>query len=34
MASVDAAKVYEDARASAHSFARDMLSRIRRNGSP
>ncbi len=34
MASVDAAKVYEDARASAQSFARDMLSRIRGNGSP
>ncbi|HEY5350592.1 MAG TPA: hypothetical protein VIJ64_12690 [Candidatus Lustribacter sp.] len=33
MASVDAAKIYEDARASAHTFARDMLSRIRRNGS-
>ena len=34
MASVDAAKVYEDARASAQSFARDMLNRIRGNGSP
>ena len=34
MASVDAAKVYEDARASAQSFARDMLARIRGNGSP
>jgi uncharacterized protein (DUF697 family) len=34
MASVDAAKVYEDARASAQSFARDMLARFRGNGSP
>ncbi|HUY83041.1 MAG TPA: hypothetical protein VMU86_00580 [Steroidobacteraceae bacterium] len=34
MASVDAARVYEDARASAQSFARDVLTRIRRNGSP
>ncbi len=33
MARVDAARVYEDARTSAQSFARDMLSRIRRNGS-
>jgi uncharacterized protein (DUF697 family) len=33
MASVDAAKVYEDARASAQTFARDVLARIRRNGS-
>jgi len=29
MASVDAAKVYDDARASAQSFARDVLNRIR-----
>jgi uncharacterized protein (DUF697 family) len=34
MASVDAAKVYDDARASAQSFARDILARIRGNGSP
>lgn len=34
MASVDAAKIYEDAKTSAQSFARDVLSRIRRNGSP
>jgi len=33
MASVDAARVYEDARASAQSFARDMLNRFRGNGS-
>jgi uncharacterized protein (DUF697 family) len=34
MASVDAAKVYEEARASAQSFAREMLARIRGNGAP
>jgi uncharacterized protein (DUF697 family) len=34
MASVDAAKVYEDARASAQSFAREMLARFRGNGAP
>jgi uncharacterized protein (DUF697 family) len=34
MANVDAAKVYDDARASANSFAREMLSRLRGNGSP
>jgi uncharacterized protein (DUF697 family) len=33
MAKVDAAKVYDEARTSAQSFARDMLARIRRNGS-
>jgi uncharacterized protein (DUF697 family) len=33
MASVDAARVYEDARASAQTFARDVLARIRGNGS-
>ena len=33
MATVDAAKVYEDAKASAQGFARDMLSRFRGNGS-
>ena len=33
MAKVDAAKVYDEARASAQSFARDMLARIRGNGS-
>ena len=33
MASVDAAKVYEDARTAAQTFARDMLARIRGNGS-
>jgi uncharacterized protein (DUF697 family) len=32
MSKVDAAKVYEDARKSAQSFARDVLTRIRRNG--
>jgi uncharacterized protein (DUF697 family) len=32
MASVDAAKIYEDARASAQGFARDVLARIRSNG--
>jgi uncharacterized protein (DUF697 family) len=34
MANVDAAKVYDEARTSAQSFARDMLARIRGNGSP
>ena len=34
MASVDAAKIYEDAKASAQNFARDMLARIRGNGAP
>jgi uncharacterized protein (DUF697 family) len=34
MATVDAAKIYDDARASAQNFARDMLAKIRRNGSP
>ncbi len=34
MATVDAAKVYEDARTSAQTFAREMLARMRRNGSP
>jgi hypothetical protein len=34
MATVDAAKVYEDAKASAQSFAREMLNRFRGNGSP
>jgi uncharacterized protein (DUF697 family) len=34
MAGVDAARVYEDARAAAQSFARDMLNRLRGNGSP
>ncbi len=34
MATVDAAKVYEDARAAAQTFAREMLARIRGNGSP
>jgi uncharacterized protein (DUF697 family) len=33
MANVDAANVYEEARTAAQSFARDVLSRIRRNGS-
>jgi uncharacterized protein (DUF697 family) len=33
MAKVDAAKVYEDARKSAQSFARDVLTKFRRNGS-
>ena len=32
MANVDAAKVYDEARTAAQSFARDVLSRIRRNG--
>jgi uncharacterized protein (DUF697 family) len=32
MAKVDAVKVYEDARASAQTFARDVLARIRGNG--
>jgi uncharacterized protein (DUF697 family) len=32
MASVDSAKVYEDAKASAQTFARDVLSRFRSNG--
>jgi uncharacterized protein (DUF697 family) len=34
MAKVDALKIYEDARASAQTFARDVLARLRRNGSP
>ncbi|MGA2391812.1 MAG: hypothetical protein ABSH03_00505 [Candidatus Lustribacter sp.] len=34
MTNVDAAKVYEDARAAANSFAREMLNRFRGNGSP
>lgn len=34
MAKVDAAKIYDDARASAQTFARDVLARIRGNGSP
>jgi uncharacterized protein (DUF697 family) len=34
MAKVDAAKIYEDARASAQTFARDLLARIRGDGSP
>jgi uncharacterized protein (DUF697 family) len=34
MATVDAAKIYDDARASAQNFARDVLAKIRRNGSP
>jgi uncharacterized protein (DUF697 family) len=34
MASVDAAKIYEDARASAQGFARDVLARIRSTGNP
>jgi uncharacterized protein (DUF697 family) len=33
MAKVDAARVYDEARASAQSFARDVLSRFRGNGS-
>jgi uncharacterized protein (DUF697 family) len=33
MAKVDAAKVYDEARTSAQSFARDMLARFRGNGS-
>ena len=33
MSKADAAKVYEDARKSAQSFARDVLTRIRGNGS-
>ena len=32
MAKVDAAKIYDDARASAQTFARDVLARIRGNG--
>jgi uncharacterized protein (DUF697 family) len=34
MATVDAAKIYDDARASAQNFARDVLAKIRGNGSP
>jgi uncharacterized protein (DUF697 family) len=34
MATVDAAKIYDDARASAQTFAREMLNRIRGNGPP
>lgn len=34
MTNVDAAKVYDEARAAANSFAREMLSRFRGNGSP
>jgi uncharacterized protein (DUF697 family) len=34
MAKVDAAKVYDEARASAQTFARDVLARIRGNGAP
>jgi uncharacterized protein (DUF697 family) len=34
MAKVDAAKIYDDARASAQTFARDVLARIRGNGAP
>jgi uncharacterized protein (DUF697 family) len=34
MTTVDTAKVYEDARAAANSFAREMLNRFRGNGSP
>jgi uncharacterized protein (DUF697 family) len=33
MSKVDAAKIYEDARKSAQSFARDMVTRITGNGS-
>jgi uncharacterized protein (DUF697 family) len=33
MASVDAAKIYDEARGAANSFARDMLNRFRGNGS-
>jgi hypothetical protein len=34
MATGDAAKIYDDARASAQTFAREMLNRFRGNGSP
>jgi uncharacterized protein (DUF697 family) len=34
MAKVDAAKIYDDARVSAQTFARDVLARIRGNGAP
>jgi uncharacterized protein (DUF697 family) len=33
MSKIDAAKVYEDARKSAQTFARDVLTKFRRNGS-